>query len=225
MHIYEGILSATSAGQGVLVGGIVAAAAGTAIGLYRMDPDRIPKTALLSSAFFIASLVQVPLGQTSVHLTLGGLMGLVLGWATFPAVLVGLILQAAFCSPAGLTTLGVNTLVMALPGVVCHYLLRHMARSRRSSTVALAGFAAGALAVVLGGALSAGVLFAAGRGIENLAPVFFAAHLPVALVEGLVTANVVLLLRKVRPEVLDSLPLPGAVSVRVPVAAGEVADA
>ena len=51
-------------------------------------------------------------------------MGLVLGWAIFPTVLVGLILQVVFFSIAGPTVLGINTLIMALPGVICHYLFR-----------------------------------------------------------------------------------------------------
>ena len=122
MHIGEGLLTATRAGQGVLLAGTVAAAAGTMLGLRRLDEDQIPKAAVLGSAFFVASAIQVPIGPSSVHLVLSGLMGLVLGWAVFPTVLVGLTLQAVFFGIAGPTVLGINTLVMALPGVVCYYL-------------------------------------------------------------------------------------------------------
>ena len=101
MHIGEGILTATRAGQGVLLAGTVAAAAGTMIGLRRLDEEQIPKAAVLGSAFFVASAIQVPMGYSSVHLVLSGLMGLVLGWAIFPTVLVGLILNwCSFRSPA-----------------------------------------------------------------------------------------------------------------------------
>ena len=131
MHIGEGILTATHAGQGVLLAGTVAAAAGTMIGLRRLDEDQIPKAAVLGSAFFVASAIQVPMGGSSVHLVLSGLMGLVLGWAIFPTVLVGLILQVVFFSIAGPTVLGINTLIMALPGVICHYLFRSTVCSDR----------------------------------------------------------------------------------------------
>lgn len=211
MHIYEGLLSATPAGQEVLLVGATAAAVGTAIGLYRLDYEQIPKTAVLSSAFFVASLIQVPLYPTSVHLLLGGLMGLVLGWSTFPAVLIALLLQAAFFSLGGITTLGVNTVIMALPGVVCYYLFRSAVGSSRQSVVAVAGFVAGTTAVLLSGLLMAGTLLLCGRHFEVLGPLSLAAHFPVALVEGLVTASVVVLLRQVRPEVLGSLPLMPAV--------------
>lgn len=124
MHIYEGILSCSAHGQELLAAGALVAAAGTAVGLRKLDPQRLPQAGLLSATFFVASLVQVPIGPSSVHLILSGLLGLVLGWAAFPAVLIALTLQAAFFSIGGPTTLGLNTVIMALPAVVCYYLFR-----------------------------------------------------------------------------------------------------
>jgi len=45
----------------VLLSGAALAAAGTAIGLKKLDYDEIARTGMLSGAFFIASLVHVPL--------------------------------------------------------------------------------------------------------------------------------------------------------------------
>ena len=59
MHISEGVLSAP-----VLITGAGLAAAGTAIGLKKLDYERIPQVAVLSSAFFIASLVHVVEGTS-----------------------------------------------------------------------------------------------------------------------------------------------------------------
>ena len=42
----------------------------------------------------------------------------------------------------------------------------------------------------------------AGKSFVVLAEGFLAAHVPVALIEGLVTGSVVVLLRQVRPEIL-----------------------
>ena len=210
MHIYEGVLTATRAGQGVLLAGTVAAATGVMIGLRRLDEDQIPKAAVLGSAFFVASAIQVPISGSSVHLVLSGLMGLVLGWAIFPTVLVGLILQMAFFSIGGPTVLGINTLIMALPGVICHYLFRWTVCSNRRSLIFASGFAAGSLAILLGALLSAAALVLAGQPFLVLAEGFLACHAPVALIEGLVTGSVVVLLRQVRPEVLRA---PALVSV------------
>ncbi len=207
MHIGEGVLAATRAGQGVLLVGTVAAAAGTMFGLRRLDEDQIPKAAVLGSAFFVASAIQVPMGPSSVHLILSGLMGLVLGWAVFPTVLVGLTLQAVFFGIAGPTVLGVNTLVMALPGVVCYYLFHGAVCSKHKQAVFFGGFLAGALGVILGAGLSAVAMIMAGQSFALLAKGFFALHVPVAAVEGLVTGSVVVLLRQVRPELLQARPL------------------
>ncbi|OHB66656.1 MAG: cobalamin biosynthesis protein CbiM [Planctomycetes bacterium RBG_13_63_9] len=204
MHIYEGVLAGTTSGQTVLAVGALAAAAGTALGLRKLDYERIPRVAVLSSAFFVISLVHVPIGPTSEHLLLSGLMGLVLGWAAFPAVLVALLLQAVFFGFGGPTALGLNTLVMALPAVVCYYLFRRPMRSNYEPMVFLAGFAAGATAIVLGALLVAVSLWLAGSQFDLFGHVFLAAHLPVALIEGLVTGSVVVLLRKVRPELLEA---------------------
>jgi cobalt/nickel transport system permease protein len=207
MHIYEGILTATPAGQGVLLAGTVAAAAGTMIGLRRLDEEQIPKAAVLGSAFFVVSAIQVPMFGSSVHLVLSGLMGLVLGWAVFPTVLVGLILQFAFFSIAGPTVLGINTLIMALPGVICHYLLRSAARSHDRWEIFASGFLAGSWAILLGALLSSVALTLAGNSFVLLAGVFLTAHIPIAGIEGLVTGSVVVLLRQVRPEILHAPPL------------------
>ncbi|MBN2477226.1 MAG: cobalt transporter CbiM [Pirellulales bacterium] len=204
MHIIEGIMAGTVHGREILAVGMAATAAGTALGLYKMDHERIPQVGVLSSAFFVASLIHVPLGPTSEHLVLGGLMGLVLGWAAFPAILVALLLQAVFFSFGGLTTLGLNTLIMALPAVCCHYLFRRAACSHREPVVFAAGFAAGATAIALAGLLNAAALVAAGESFRELGPLVLLCHPPIALVEGLITGSVVVLLRKVRPEVLEA---------------------
>ncbi len=208
MHIPEGALSVSAAGIGILGAGAALAAVGTAWGLRKMDYERVPQVALLSSAFFAASLIHVPLGGASVHLVLSGLVGLVLGWAAFPAILIAIALQAAFFGFGGFTTLGGNTLVMALPAVAADGLFHSLVRSDREVVAAVAGFAAGALAILLGAALLAGILAAAGQEFQKLALTVLLAHLPVAAVEGLVTSSAVLFLRKVRPELLDAPCLP-----------------
>ena len=72
-HIPDGVLSAP-----VLIGGGIVAAGLLAVGLKRLDEERIPRAAVLSATFFVASLIHIPVGPTSVHPLLTGLIGLVL---------------------------------------------------------------------------------------------------------------------------------------------------
>lgn len=204
MHIPDGVLSVTPHGNEVLLAGTAAAAVGTAIGLYRMQHRQVPQVAVLSAAFFVASSIPLPLGPTSVHPLLGGLMGLVLGWAAFPAVLVALALQAVFFSIGGLTTLGLNTLVMGLPAVVCHGLFARAVRHGNQYVVFAVGMLAAATAIVLGALLAASALWAAGEHFRLVGYLVLVCHLPLAVVEGLITGSVVVLVRKVSPELLGA---------------------
>lgn len=199
MHISEGVLSVP-----VLVGGAVLAAGGVAVGLRRLDYERVPRVAVLSSAFFVASLIHVPVGPSSVHLVLNGLVGLILGWAAFPAVLIGLLLQAVLFGYGGLTSLGVNTVVMGLPGVAMYLVFNRWLRRASGAGAFALGFGAGSLAIVGGCVLLGAALVTTGREFEKVAALAMAAHVPVAVVEGLVTGAVVAFLRQVRPELLEA---------------------
>ncbi|WP_343560842.1 cobalt transporter CbiM [Kiloniella sp. b19] len=143
MHIVDGALS-----NPVLIGGAVLAAGGLAVGLRQVTPENLPRVGVLSAVFFVASLIHVPLGFSSVHLILNGLLGVVLGWAAFPALFVALVLQAVFFGFGGLTVLGVNALNIAAPAVAVFYLCRwgmlpeNRDWARRGAVLLLLGFAA-----------------------------------------------------------------------------------
>jgi hypothetical protein len=108
-----------SAEPGGVGRGAALTVAGAAIGLKKLDYEAIPRVAILSAAFFVASLIHVPVGPVGLHLVLNGLMGLLLGWLAFPAILIALFLQALLFQFGGLTVLGVNAFTMAAPAVVC----------------------------------------------------------------------------------------------------------
>lgn len=197
MHISEGILSLP-----VLAAGAAIAGAGTIIGLKGLDADRIPRTGIMSAAFFVASLIHVPIGPSNVHLILNGIVGLLLGWAAFPAILVALVLQAFFFQYGGITTLGVNTILMALPAVTCYYLFGPL--MKKKDAVALAGgFAGGAAAVFLSGVIMGAVLFFTDENFLEISALVVTAHIPVMIVEGIITMFFVGFLKKVQPALLD----------------------
>ncbi|WP_319522854.1 cobalt transporter CbiM [uncultured Desulfosarcina sp.] len=196
MHISEGVLSGP-----VLATGAAIALAGTAAGLKRMELDRVAQTGMLAAAFFVASLIHVPIGPSSVHLILNGVVGLLLGWAAFPAILTALLLQAMLFQFGGLTVLGVNTVIMAGPAVICYYCCGPFVL--KSPPVAVtAAFVAGAGSVFLAGILVGVSLVFTGENFLEVAGLVVAAHLPIMVIEGIVTVFCVAFLKKVKPEML-----------------------
>ena len=196
MHISEGVLSAP-----VLVAGAAVALAGTAAGLKKLELDRVAQAGMLSAAFFVASLIHVPVGPSSVHLILNGIVGLLLGWAAFPAILTALLLQAMMFQYGGITTLGVNTVIMALPAVICYYLFGSLIHKSKRLAVP-AAFACGAGSVFLGAVLAGFSLMSTEGSFLEVAGLVVTAHLPVMIIEGLVTVFCVGFLKKVKPEML-----------------------
>lgn len=193
MHISEGILAGP-----VLAAGAAVAVAGLAIGLRGLENERVPEVAVLASAFFVASLVRVPVGPANLHLVLNGLVGLLLGWSAFPAIVVALVLQALLFQFGGLSTLGVNAAVMGLPAVAAWYIARPLARRHPLAS----GFIAGITGVGLGTLCMALALVGSDESLLNLARVLMVTHLPLMLAEGVITAFIVRFILKVRPEML-----------------------
>ncbi|KAB1442164.1 cobalt transporter CbiM [Pseudodesulfovibrio senegalensis] len=197
MHISEGVLAAP-----VLLSGAALTVVGTAVGLRRMDYDRIMGVAILSAAFFVASLVHVPVGPSSAHLILNGLLGLVLGWAAFPSILVALLLQAVLFQYGGLTVLGLNTFTMAAPAVLCYYLFRPLLRNGKA---AVGAFLVGFCSVLLSALFAASALALSGEAFVPLAAGLVAAHIPIMVVEGFITMFAYSFLARVKPEVLQGI--------------------
>ena len=200
MHIVDGALSLP-----VVAGGAVLAAGGIALGLRSLTMEKIPAAGVLSATFFVASLIHVPIGPSSVHLIMNGLAGLVLGWAAFPALFIGLLLQAVFFGFGGLTVLGVNTLNIALPAVIVYYLCRRGIGARSSAVAAGWGALGGGLAIALTTLLVALALALSGDEYIPAAKLVFFAHVPVMAVEALLTGAAVLLAHRVKPELFDAL--------------------
>lgn len=200
MHIVDGALSIP-----VVAGGALLAAAGIGLGLRQLPLEKIPAAGVLSATFFVSSLIHVPIGPSSVHLIMNGLAGLVLGWAAFPALFVGLLLQAVFFGFGGLLVLGVNTVNIALPAVLVHYLCRHGVGAASPTRAALWGGLGGGLAIALTTACVAVALALTGDEFLAAAKLVFFAHIPVMAVEALLSAGAVLLVRRVKPELFGAL--------------------
>jgi cobalt/nickel transport system permease protein len=197
LHVPEGVIQSAP----VLVTGAVLSGAGTVVGLWRVDHERMPRVGLAAAVFFVASLIHVPVGPSSVHLIMGGLAGLLLGTAAFPAILCGLLLQALFFQYGGLTVLGVNAWNMGAPAVLCGLVLRPL-MGKGTVAAGLGGFLAGSISVLLAGLLTAATLVWAGEQFTASALAIIGLHLPVMIVEGLVCMFVSGYLARVKPEML-----------------------
>ncbi|MCX7995494.1 MAG: cobalt transporter CbiM [candidate division WOR-3 bacterium] len=197
MHIAEGVLNTPG-----LIGGGVIAVTGTAIGLKKIEYKDMPRIAVLSSAFFVASLIHIPVGPASAHLILNGLAGIILGWASFPALLLALFLQAILFQFGGLTTLGVNTATMASASVLCFLFFRRMVKISNKFWNFTGGFLTGFFGVLLAGIFVASVLALNGEFFIPVAKMIVIAHIPVMVIEGILTGFVILFLKKIRPELL-----------------------
>ncbi|MFH1626042.1 MAG: cobalt transporter CbiM, partial [Pseudomonadota bacterium] len=130
------------------------------------------------------------------------IVGLLLGFAAFPAIMVALVLQAVLFQFGGITTLGVNTFNMAFPALMCYYLFRHAVKHENAAFALGSAFACGFIAVLLGGIMVAISLVFAEESFMEVAKLVVIAHLPVMIIEGILTALCVGFLRKVRPEIL-----------------------
>ena len=200
MHISEGVLPGS-----LLVAGWALTIAGTYVGLKKLSDEGIPLAALLAATFFVASLIHVPTGPTSVHLVLNGLAGILLGWIVFPVLLVGLFLQAVLFQFGGLTVLGVNTFNMAFPALIAYYICKSFTKSGSKLALIAAGILSSFIAIMGAGILVALELVFTGEVFRKTAELALLAHVPVALIEAFINSFILLFLKKAVPETLRGI--------------------
>lgn len=204
MHLPDGIVPVE-----MVLAGYACSAGLVALALHRIkalpDPQaEIPRVAMLTTVFFAASLIAVPVPPASVHLMLAGLMGVMLGWFAVPAIMVGLFLQAMLFGHGGITALGLNGVIFALPALGAFGLWRYIGGRWPD----IAGFGAGAGAVVVAFVIFAAIVLAGlpaelDARAERLAlHLLLIAHLPLVLAEGVIVMTLLRVLRRIEPRLL-----------------------
>ncbi|MGE0651940.1 MAG: cobalt transporter CbiM, partial [Alphaproteobacteria bacterium] len=179
-HIPDGVLSLP-----VLAAGSTASVVALGVAVARLRSHDIPRTAVLAAVFFVASLMTLPVGPTTVHPLLNGLMGLVLGWAAIPAIVVSLFLQMIFFGFGGLTAFGVNVFNIAVPALVVALTLRPwLVRVDGPRRAGLIGALSGAGGVLLTGALVSASLALSSPAYLDAAKVAIITYLPLAAGEA-----------------------------------------
>ncbi|BFM41078.1 cobalt transporter CbiM [Synechocystis sp. LKSZ1] len=213
MHLPDGLLPAWACGTGYGLTGLLTWFSLRQINRQADPSQGIPKAALLTAAFFVASSLRIPLPPASVHLVLNGLLGVVLGYYAIPAILVGLFLQAVLLGHGGLTTLGLNTVIMGVPALLAYFLfqLRYHLGQREPTPwlTAIFAFISGCLGLSLALLIFWGLILLTlpndlDQGAERLAVYgLVIAHLPIVGLEGFFTALLVLFLQRVKPKLIE----------------------
>jgi cobalt/nickel transport system permease protein len=221
MHIPDGILPLSVSIAGYATAGVATWYSLRMINRKENPRESFPKASLLTAAFFVASWIHIPVPPTSVHLVLNGLLGVVLGYYAFPAILIGLFFQAMMFQHGGLVTLGVNATMMGVPALLAFQLFRlrkylapsgngaHSSRRYQIVTIALS-FLGGAFGLGLAALIAFTLLvntIPATIDVEAERASIYAltiAHTPLMVLEGIFTTMVVLFLERVKPELLEN---------------------
>ena len=228
MHMADALLSPAVA---VTMYAASAAAAGVSLVQLRREelaaPEtakkKLPTMAVMSALVFAGQMINytIPGTGSSGHLCGGMLLSAMLGpWAGFLSMIVILAIQALFFADGGLLALGANVWNMAFYGCFVGYFLiyRPLMRGNLSAGKArlrltlasvlgcVVTLQLGAFSVVLETTLSGITALPLGAFAVLMQPI----HLAIGLVEGLITAAVLLFVYQTRPELLQDAAGSGA---------------
>jgi cobalt/nickel transport system permease protein len=203
------------------VGGAMIAASGVAIAWtiwkdrkeYRLDDRKVPVMGVMSAFVFAAQMINftIPGTGSSGHIGGGILLAALLGGG--PALLcltAVLLIQCLIFADGGLLALGCNIFNMGVIPCLLAYPLLYKPLTRKgmsakritlaSVLAVVAGLQLGAFSVVLETKLSGITLLPLGAFALLMQPI----HLAIGVVEGLITAAVLIYVAKARPELLES---------------------
>ena len=212
MHIPDGILPPNIAIAGYAITGGITWYSLRQIKKQKNPDAQIPKASLLTAAFFVTSLIHIPIPPSSIHLVLNGMIGIILGYYAFPAILIGLFFQAVMFQHGGLSTLGVNATIMGTPAIFAYYFfqLSNQLGLKKSVWRAVFVFLSGSGALIISALMFTVIV------ITNISPdldiqaektaisISLVGYAVQAIIEGGFTVMLVSFLEKVKPEMLNN---------------------
>jgi cobalt/nickel transport system permease protein len=214
MHMADALISPAVAGtMWVVSGGLLAWCARK---VKQLRDDRlVPMMGVLGAFVFTAQMINfsIPVTGSSGHLGGGLILSVLLGpYAAFLVIASVLTVQSLFFADGGLLALGCNIFNLGFtPAFIAYpFLYKPLAGQDGSGTrawvaavvAAVVGLQLGAFGVVLQTALSGITELPFGKFALIMQPI----HLAIGLVEGLVTAAVVAVVARARPEALGGRP-------------------
>jgi len=197
MHIADGVLNAPT---------IAATYAGTAMmlgwSLKDMGEEEIPKISLTTGTFFAVSLISIPVGPSSIHPLMVGIVGVMLGRRATLAFFIGLLLQALLFQHGGITSLGANTLMLAIPALAARQVYLRLPLATLAK-----GMVAGALATALTVTLLILILTVSqplfAQGTLSVVRILIVGHVPLVVIEAVVTGFALQLMTRAKPDWLQ----------------------
>lgn len=210
MHMQNELLSPPVAGVTCIV-------AGAGIGYIcrkaksTLKPENLPLMGLLGAFVFAAQMVnfRLPLlPGVSGHLVGGVLLAIILGpYAGSVVIASVVIVQCLIFQDGGLLAIGCNLINMAIvPPFIGYYIYRLIAGNQQSQTRMYAGAIVACLVAIMTGSALVPVQAAASNVITVPFTAFLTTmlgvHLIIGLMEGLITAAVLIYIRQVRPAVI-----------------------
>jgi cobalt/nickel transport system permease protein len=212
MHISEGILPFHWAALWSIM-----AAPFVAYGLYRLrklsavDLSFKPLVGLMAAVVFIISCmpIPVPTAGSCSHPCGTAISGILVGPAiSILVAAVALLIQALFLAHGGLSTWGANLISMGVMGSFAGFLTFKALRSMKIN-MAVSGFVAGLLADWATYFTTSIELASGIKGDSPFMPLFWKiliafipTQLPLGILEGAMTAGMIVLLYKKRPDLL-----------------------
>lgn len=201
-----------------------------ALGVYKMNKmikenrEILPLLAVCGAFVFVLSSLKMPSVTGSCSHPTGTGMGAILFGPGITAVLSAIVLiyQALFLAHGGLTTLGANIFSMGIAGPLIGYLIYRMA-TRLGLNMYLSVFLAAMLAdwtTYVVTAMQLALAFPAASGgivasFQAFMAIFAITQVPLAVVEGAVTALMFKYLVRLRGDVLVKLNVASASTIKV----------
>jgi cobalt/nickel transport system permease protein len=212
MHIPDGFIEPSVAIAGYAATGGVTWYCLRQIRQERDPQAKLPKAALMTTAFFVVNLINIPVPPSSLHLVLNGMMGVLLGFYAFPAIVIALFFHAVLFQHGGITTLGMNAIIMGVPALLAYgvFELRHRFQGDEQRRTKLFAFLAGAGGVMLAATFFSATMILAIPADINAQAERRAIYLALAIytvpaaIEGLFTLMLASFLDRVKPELLES---------------------
>ncbi|WP_026674103.1 cobalt transporter CbiM [Alkalihalobacterium bogoriense] len=203
MHLADGVLSFPVAATTSIV------AAGFVFHSIRgLKEETIPKVSLMTATFFVLSLISIPVGPSSVHPLLCGLMGIILGRRSALAIFIGLLLQALLFQHGGLTTLGANVLMLTIPALLCSFLYQTLTKggqARLKVSAALVGGIGVIGAVFLLVALLTATSSFYSEGVVSVVRILLISHIPLLVIESVLTLFIIGFLARIKPDIVMAM--------------------
>jgi cobalt/nickel transport system permease protein len=199
VHISDGVLDPWLLKSGWAITAVI-----LAYTLSKMEIEDVPKLSVITAAVFVASLIHISVGPTSVHFILNGFAGVMLGILAFPCIFVAIAFQYVLFQHGGFTTIGINTVNMGVPALIAYLIFKTGTkldiRPETKNKASLFGAIAGGVAVVLALLFLAAELITTGEEFYETTVLVVSAHIPIIIIEAIFTGVLVGFIATVKPE-------------------------